>query len=135
MRPERLPPDDPKEWLNRARSSLAQARGGIDLPGVYPEDLCFQAQQAAEKAIKGVLIRLRVRFPYVHDLGKFLNLVDEAGQPVPGGVMRAGDLTEYAIETRYPGMTEPVTPQEYEDAVAIAETVVRWAESVILRGT
>ena len=49
MVPDRFPPDDPREWLNRARSNLIQARG--DRPGVYWEDLCFQAQQAAEKAI------------------------------------------------------------------------------------
>jgi hypothetical protein len=45
---ERFAPDDPREWLNRARSNLAQA--SVRLPEVYLEDLCFQAQQAAEKA-------------------------------------------------------------------------------------
>ena len=46
MPPERLPADDPHEWLNRARSNLLRARAVI--PGVYFEDLCFDAQQAAE---------------------------------------------------------------------------------------
>lgn len=41
MQPERFPPDDPREWLNRARSNLVQARK--ELAGVYLEDLCFQA--------------------------------------------------------------------------------------------
>ncbi len=50
--PERFPPDDPREWLNRARSNLVRAKNRI--PGAYLEDLCFDAQQAAEKAIKGV---------------------------------------------------------------------------------
>ena len=45
---ERFPPDDPREWLNRAKSNLAQARARV--PGAYLEDLCFGAQQAAEKA-------------------------------------------------------------------------------------
>jgi len=41
-----------ESWLVRARSSLeiAKARNS-DL--IYYEDLCYQAQQAAEKAIKG----------------------------------------------------------------------------------
>ena len=47
--PERFSPDDPREWLNRARSNLALAKNRI--PGAYLEDLCFEAQQAAEKAI------------------------------------------------------------------------------------
>jgi len=56
MNVERFPPDDPREWLNRARSNLAQAKGGGRLTEVYREDLCFNAQQAAEKAIKAVSI-------------------------------------------------------------------------------
>jgi hypothetical protein len=42
-----LPPDDPREWLNRARSNLALAKKTAR--DVYLEDLCFDAQQAAEK--------------------------------------------------------------------------------------
>jgi HEPN domain-containing protein len=48
MPPERRPPDDPQEWLNRARSNLVRATAAM--PDVYLEDLCFDAQQAAEKA-------------------------------------------------------------------------------------
>jgi HEPN domain-containing protein len=58
MVPGRLPPDDPREWLNRARSSLTIAREGAAFPEIYLEDLCFDAQQAAEKAIKAVLLHL-----------------------------------------------------------------------------
>ena len=64
--PERYPPDDPQEWLNRARSNLALAE--TCAAGVYLEDLCFEAQQAAEKAIKSVMVRRAVEYPYVHDL-------------------------------------------------------------------
>lgn len=51
MSGERFPPDDPREWLNRARSNLAKAKGAYAIHEVYLEDLCFDAQQAAEKAI------------------------------------------------------------------------------------
>ena len=60
-RPERFPPDDPREWLNHARSNLAMAKNRI--PEVYLEDLCFEAQQAAEKAIKAVMIMRDIEFP------------------------------------------------------------------------
>ncbi len=62
----RYAPDDPREWLVRARSDLALA--GSSLAGVLLEDLCFHAQQAAEKAIKAVLIRHDTEFPLTHDL-------------------------------------------------------------------
>ncbi|HEV3257302.1 MAG TPA: HEPN domain-containing protein [Gemmataceae bacterium] len=54
MARKRLPPDDPREWLNRARSNLARA--GHTMPGVYLEDLCFDAQQAAEKSRGATMI-------------------------------------------------------------------------------
>lgn len=34
--PERFAHDDPREWLNRARSSLARAK--VLVPGGYPEE-------------------------------------------------------------------------------------------------
>ena len=58
---KRYPPEDPREWLNRARSNLALAKA--KRKGVYLEDLCFDAQQAAEKAIKALLIKVDVDFP------------------------------------------------------------------------
>ncbi len=60
MPPEQRSPDDPREWLRRARSNMARAQADIRLSDVYLEDLCFDAQQAAEKSIKAVLIGLSV---------------------------------------------------------------------------
>ena len=131
MNGERFPADDPREWLRRARSNLSQAKGGIRLPEVCLEDLCFQAQQAAEKAMKGMLVALRVRFPYTHDLAVLLSLLEQAEQTVPEQIRGAAQLSDYAVEARYPGLAEPVTREEYEEAVSIAEAVMRWAEEVI----
>jgi HEPN domain-containing protein len=133
MLPERFPPDDPREWLNRARSNLARAKEGISIEGVYLEDLCFDAQQAAEKAIKALLIHLGMRFPYTHDLAELLTIVEQTGQAIPKQVKGAARLTDYAVEPRYPGLFEPVTHEEYEDAVVVAEEVVSWVRKVIER--
>ncbi len=126
MPSERFPPNDPREWMNRARSNLALAKNRT--PDVYLEDLCFEAQQAAEKAIKALMIARSLEFPYVHDLVRLLSLVDGAGWTVPERVWRVKELTRYAVTTRYPDIGHPVSAQEYTDAVEIAEDVVRWAE-------
>ena len=131
MAAERHAPDDPREWLNRAKSNLARTKLGNDNPGVYLEDLCFDAQQAAEKAIKGVLLQRNVSFPYIHDLAELLTLVERSGWHVPQAVKEAVQLTPFAAEARYPGSQEPVSREEYEKAVMIAETVVRWAQEQI----
>lgn len=132
MPPERFPPDDPREWLNRARSNLVQAR--TERPGVYLEDLCFQAQQAAEKALKALLLHRGIRFPYIHDLAELIHLLEEGGEEVPPEIHEAARLSDYAVEARYPGLAEPVTQEEYQDAVALAEEVVRWTGEEIQGG-
>jgi len=128
--PRRYPPDDPREWLNRARSNLAQAKA--KRKGVYLEDLCFDAQQAAEKAIKALLIKLDVNFPYVHDLAKLLTLVEKAGQEVPEPIKRAEELSRFAVFTRYPGIGPSIKEKEYRETVEIAARFVKWAENIIL---
>jgi HEPN domain-containing protein len=85
--PERFPPDDPREWLSRARSDLILAKAaGV---GIYLEDLCFHAQQAAEKAVKALLIRQRVDFPYVHDLAELLTLLERTGLSLPESIRQS----------------------------------------------
>ena len=124
--PERYPPEDPREWLNRARSNLMVAR--TEELGIYREDLCFNAQQAAEKAIKALLIQHDVEVPYVHDLAELLTLLERAGREVPESIRQAERLTRFAIFARYPGLAPPTSREEYREALALAEAVVRWAE-------
>lgn len=128
MPPERRSPDEPLEWLNRAKSNLERAKSDIRLTGVYLEDLCFDAQQAAEKSIKAVLIHLGIAFPYVHDITDLLTILEGKGHSISAEIKEAGRLTRFAVETRYPGLSEPVTQDEYEKAIIIADAVVRWAE-------
>jgi predicted nucleotidyltransferase len=73
---KRFPPDDPREWLNRARSNLAKAKSAADAPDVYLEDLCFDAQQAAEKAVKAE------NYCRGNGIGKGVTKVREQYQPI-----------------------------------------------------
>jgi HEPN domain-containing protein len=127
--PERYPPDDPREWLNRARSDLALAKATQE--GVYLEDLCFHAQQGADKAVKALLVKLGVEFPYVHDLARLLALVEEAGTEIPEPVRQAERLTRFAIIVRYPGLAGEVNEEEYKEAISLAEEVVHWVENTL----
>ena len=130
---ERRPPDDPREWINRARSNLVRAQAM--LPGVYLEDLCFDAQQAAEKAIKAVLIARGAVFPPIHDLAGLLTLLGQNDEAIPPAIADAARLTRFAVTTRYPGVAEPVTAEEHQRAVAIAEAVVTWAHERVAEGS
>lgn len=101
------------------------------VPDAYLEDLCFEAQQAAEKAIKAVLIRCGIEFPYVHDLARLLTLLEEAGTVLPENIQGVEELTLYASIGRYPGPNRPVSPEEYVKAVKLAQAAIQWAEGHI----
>jgi HEPN domain-containing protein len=131
MPPKRGSPSDPHEWLNRARSNLVRAR--IEVAGAYLEDLCFDAQQAAEKALKALLIHFGVPVPYVHDLQVLLTRLRRSGHHVPKYIREAAKLTRFAVETRYPGTGAPVTKREYRKALRVAEMVERWVTRQIAK--
>jgi len=128
---KRLPPDDPREWISRAKSNLAMARNAD--PNVDLEDLCFEAQQAAEKGIKAVFIKRGEQFPFSHDLERLLRLLELNGLKVPKYVHESRELTQYAHVTRYPGLAGPVKTRTYRRAVRIAADVLRWAERHVNR--
>ena len=121
-------PSDPWEWIRRARSNLARARSHPGDPEILYEDLCFDAQQAAEKAIKAIFISRQIDFPPIHSIADLLTLLDDHGLPVPEDIRGSIILTQYAVATRYPRRGEDVTPEQHEQAIRLADGVVKWAE-------
>ncbi len=80
------------QWLARANSNLAQARLGEGKAEVLLDDLCFQAQQAAEKALKALCVFLDMQLPRTHDIGYLIDQIRDAGLEIPGGINQARDL-------------------------------------------
>jgi HEPN domain-containing protein len=119
-------------WLRRARSDLALGEAALRTPGVLPEDACFHAQQCAEKALKGLLSGQGIPFPRTHVLEVLLDLLQVHGISVPDDVDEAFALSQYAIQTRYPGDWEPVTRDEAELALERAAQVLAWVERQII---
>jgi HEPN domain-containing protein len=97
--------------------------------GVLPEDACFHAQQCAEKALKALLLQREIAFPKTHTIEVLLDLLKTKGISIPNGVDEAFELSEYAVQTRYPGEWEPVTKAEARQAIERAGLVLAWVES------
>ncbi|MDO8585931.1 MAG: HEPN domain-containing protein [Armatimonadota bacterium] len=125
MPPERPAFGSPQQWMQYARADLAMARGPLPEYGMY-ETLCYHAQQAVEKSLKAILVAAGVDFPYTHNLQKLLDLLP-ADIPRSPEVDDSARLSAYAVTTRYPGEEEPLTEEDYREAVRLAEAVVRWA--------
>ena len=79
---------------------------------------------------QAVLVANGITFPRTHNLSVLLDLVPKSIM-VPLAVEDATDLTQYAVATRYPGVEEPVTAEEYATAIRAAEAVVKWAADLV----
>ena len=129
----RLLPGSPLDWLKHAQSDCQLARLAKGRQGILPEQICFHAQQAVEKAIKAVLVFRRIAFPLVHDVEELLELTRQGGISVPPSVAEAGSLTPFAVQARYPGYDEAISSEEVEEAIRLAEHAIAWASSMIKR--
>jgi len=118
--------DDCKSWLDRAKSSLAMSKNKFD-KRIFYEDLCFQAQQAVEKALKGLLIFHNIEPEKTHNL---VSLIKELSKhiTVPKEISETVILNDYAVQTRYPGNYTSVEEEEYNQAVKVAEECINWID-------
>ena len=124
-------PTDPLAWLARAKGNLNLAEKGGRLKGGLLEDLCFNAQQAAEKALKAVCLAQGKDIPKTHSLIHLMDILESAGIEIPKSVRNADILTQYAVQSRYPSIMEDITKTEYRESLKLAANVVFWAETVI----
>ena len=130
MPPDPPAPVTPRDWLTRARSNLVRCQQPKP-DEVLWEDLCFDAQQAAEKALKAVLLSKSIASPLVHSIPALLTLLSNAGVAVLAAVEAATRLTDYAVMARYPGPAEPVTADDHRVALATAQAVYQWAAGLV----
>lgn len=119
-----------KELLRIAKGDLESAKLlSKHISSGRPENIVFLAQQAAEKAIKAVLIHLQISFPLVHDMGILIALLPQDKMP-PGGFALT-ELNPYASIRRYEEGPLPLSKDEIEVSLQASEDVAVWAEEII----
>ena len=111
-------------WLRFAEEDLWEAERLVALPDMVPRHPSWLAQQAAEKALKAVLVCEQIAFPRTHNLNALINLVP-AGWAVKDVEADLERLTEYAVESRYPADMPDITADEAALAVEHAGMLAR----------
>ncbi len=116
------PDAEVRHWLAYARSDLELAQELLQKADRYPRQVCFLAQQAAEKAIKAGLIFAGIRVPHSHDLDALRNVLPE-GWHVKAEHPDLASLSVWAVEARYPGDTPEAIEADAQMAVQQARGV------------
>ena len=108
------------QWLEKARHDLFTARLVLDAEDGPTDTPCFHAQQAAEKTLKAILTAAGIRYEHSHDL---MPLFDKSASLVPELDQfreACAQLSEYAVQVRYPGETADPDQAEADNAIRAA---------------
>jgi len=113
--------------LKIAKDDLYAAKFLLTAPACRPETIGYHTQQCVEKAIKSVLIFLKIEIPMSHDIDSLLErLPDKMIEELPEG---AGELTQFATIRRYVDGEELLEKKDLEAAIQVAEFFINWAGS------
>ena len=109
-------------WLQYSNDDLDAASRLMAGTPTSPRHACWLSQQAAEKALKAALILEEVGFPFTHDLDHLRNLLPD-GWSVHDTHSDLAELTEWAVESRYPGGWPEPTDDDASRAMPQARSV------------
>jgi len=121
-----------EDWMRQARKDLNHARRAAQ-DGDY-EWACFSAQQAAEKAVKGLFQSLN-REAWGHSVSKLLASLPEDSKANEELIEKAKELDRHYIPTRYPNFHPEGAPMDYytkndaRRAVKYGEEILGFCES------
>ncbi len=115
--------DEAFRWFAYAQEDLSGAQALLEAKTQPARQVCWFAQQAAEKAFKALLILHQIEFPRTHDLDVLRNLLPpgmHGRKPLPD----VAELSEWAVEARYPGNWREPNRTDAERALAAATAVL-----------
>ena len=109
-------------WLRYSKEDLTAGEFLVEQSNSAPRHVCWLAQQAAEKALKAVLVFLQIDFPKTHDLDALHKLVPD-GWKLKTEIPDLSELSEWSVEARYPGLWPDATQEEAHSALQQSRTV------------
>ena len=109
-------------WLRYAKEDLNTAEV-LFRDDCISRHICWLAQHSVEKALKSIFVFLQVDFPRSHDLDLLRNLIPE-GWSVGVTEVDLAALSEWAVESRYPGDWPDATPNDAKAALEHARIIL-----------
>lgn len=112
-----------KDWLEKGKHDLEDAKRLLKNGG-YTDTICFHAQQAVEKYLKGYLIYKKINPRDIHHLEELAKDCARFDKGFLGFLDECLILTRYYIETRYPPLVSiEYTKEEADKAIRMAEKI------------
>ncbi|MCI9663482.1 MAG: HEPN domain-containing protein [Lachnospiraceae bacterium] len=125
-----------KEWYNMAVMDLGVARHLDETYRPKPlEIICYHCQQAAEKAIKALIIYYGGEggIPKLHDLSFLLNQIKNKVYIEDKYYDYADTLTPYGVSIRYPNELF-LGERHAKEALEFSDEILRWVQNIVSSG-
>ncbi len=114
-------------WLRFSAEDLDVAQRLLADRSSAPRFVCWLSQQAAEKALKAALELDQIDYPFIHDLNALRELLPDSWS-VRVDHPDLTELSQWAVEARYPGdwseATESDAIRAEADARAVCNAIV-----------
>ena len=107
-------------WIKKGERDLKVAMRELAQQEIFTDVVCFHAQQAAEKYLKGYLVWLDIEPKRTHDLEDLVLLAGTKDKKILGLKDMLAELTPFAVESRYPEFEEP-SLEDTKRAIKIAQ--------------
>lgn len=91
-----------RQWFRKAEHDLQNIRNNLAAESVPTDTVCFHAQQAIEKLLKGLLVANGRNVSKTHDLVKLLTDVADIIPELLPFEEQLEDISEYGVGVRYP---------------------------------
>ena len=114
---------DTARWLRHSEEDLITAETFLGHSHVPPRQACWYAQQAAEKALKAVLIFLQIDFRRTSDLNVLRDLLPESLH-LKTALPNLGALNRWTGAAPYPDSMQEPTKADASEAVRHARVVL-----------
>ena len=109
-----------QSWIEKAKKDLKTAERELKYEDPVIESVCFHSQQAVEKLIKSLLIFYDLEPDKTHSIGRLILKLPESEKTFHEKIDEYDSLTDYAVELRYPDISEIPTKTEAKYAFKLA---------------
>jgi len=120
-----------QQWLIKSQHDLQAAKLLFNSQASLLDIVVYHCQQSVEKALKGYLTYYDVIFQKTHNLNVLLEHCIAFDANFRNFYEIAETLTPYATEFRYPGDIVEPSPEEAEQAIAMADTVFNFVTGIL----
>lgn len=120
-----------KEWQLKAKQDFSTATILLKTKSAPKEIIAFHCQQAIEKYLKSFLFMKEITIPKTHDLDLLYQLCLKSNNSFKiFDRNMISELTDYAVDTRYPGKTYVPSKEELNTYIKLVKQIKAFVEKI-----